>query len=174
MTDKKAEKKYTKTSTTAPASKNAPRKSSGSGKSGGFSEAERASMKARAREVELEANGGTLKGKVKMEKELLDKIAEMPEPDRSMAEKLHMIVQANAPHLTPKTMYGMPAYANADGKVVLMFQSAAKFDTRYSSVAFQDPANLDDGAMWPIGFALKELTPAVEKRIAELVKKAVG
>jgi len=149
-------------------------KRTGGKKSAGFSEVERTAMKERARELDLEAGGGKLKGKAKLEKDLLDKIAEMPEPDRAMAERIHAIVQDNAPDLAPKTMYGMPAYANQDGKVVCMFQSAAKFGTRYSSLSFNDSAKLDDGAMWPIAFALKEWTPAVKKRIKELVVAAVA
>jgi uncharacterized protein YdhG (YjbR/CyaY superfamily) len=108
------------------------------------------------------------------EKEVLAKIAEMPESDRAMAERLHSIVKASAPDLTPKTWYGMPAYANKDGKVVCFFQSAQKFKARYATLGFNDTANLDQGAMWPTSFALKELTPAEEKRIAALVKKAVS
>ncbi len=104
---------------------------------------------------------------------MLAKIAEMAEPDRAMAERLHAIVTASAPDLSPKTWYGMPAYAK-DGKVVCFFQSAEKFKARYATFGFNDTANLDDGAMWPTAFALKELTPAVEARIGELVKKAVS
>lgn len=142
--------------------------------SGGFSDFERAAMQERARELQLEADGGKLKGKAKWEKELLDRIAEMPAADREIAEAVHVTIQRVAPHLAPKTMYGMPAYANESGKVVCMFQSAAKFGTRYSSLIFEDSARLDDGPMWPIGFAIAELTPAVEKRVAELVARAVG
>ena len=140
----------------------------------GFSEAERKAMQERARELELEAGQGKLKGKAKMEKELLDKIAEMPEPDRSMAERIHALVQEHAPALTPKTMYGMPAYANADGKVVCFFQAASKWETRYATLAFEDKANLDEGTMWPTMFAIKELNAANEKRVAELIKRAVS
>ena len=106
------------------------------------------------------------------EKEVLEKIAEMPKPDRTMAKRLHAIVKASAPDLTPRTWYGMPAYAK-DGKVVCFFQSAQKFKSRYATVGFSDKANLDKGAMWPTSFALKELTAAEEKKIAALVKKAV-
>ena len=104
---------------------------------------------------------------------MLAKIAEMPEPDRAMAERLHAIVKASAPSLSPKTWYGMPAYAK-DGKVVCFFQSAAKFKSRYATLGFSDEANLDEGAMWPTSFALKELTAAEEARIGALVKKAVS
>jgi uncharacterized protein YdhG (YjbR/CyaY superfamily) len=107
------------------------------------------------------------------EQALLEKVAEMPEPDRSMAERIHEIVTASAPELMPKTWYGMPAYAR-DGKVVCFFQAASKFEARYATFGFNDTANLDDGAMWPTSFAVKELTPAGEKKISELVKKAVS
>lgn len=134
----------------------------------GFTAAERAAMKERARELKAEA------ARADGEKALLEKIAEMPEPDRVMATRIHEIVTANAPELMPKTWYGMPAYANRDGKVVCFFQSAAKFDARYATFGFNDTANLDEGDMWPISFALKTLTPAGEAQIAALVKKAVS
>jgi len=137
-------------------------------KSKGFSAEEKAAMKERAKELKAEAE------KADGEKALLAKLAEMPEPDRSMGERFHAIVKANAPSLLPKTWYGMPAYANQDGKIVCFFQSAAKFDARYATFGFNDTANLDDGAMWPTSFALKELTPADEAKIAALVKKAVS
>ena len=105
---------------------------------------------------------------------MLAKIAEMPEPDRAMAKRLHEIIKASAPALSPKTWYGMPAYANKDGKVVCFFQSAQKFNARYAQFGFNDTANLDEGAMWPVAFALKELTAAEEARISALVKKAVS
>jgi len=105
---------------------------------------------------------------------VLAKIAEMPEPDRTMGERLHAIIKASAPALSPKTWYGMPAYANKDGKVVCFFQSAQKFNSRYATLGFSDKANLDEGAMWPTSFALKELTGAEEARIGALVKKAVS
>src|SRR5207302_3641133 len=111
--------------------------------------------------------------KAEGESDLLAKIAEMPEPDRAMAERLHAIIKASAPALSPRTWYGMPAYAN-DGKVVCFFQSAQKFKTRYATLGFSDKANLDKGAMWPTAFALKELTAADEARISALVKKAVS
>ena len=124
-------------------------------------------MKERAQELKAEAR------RADGESALLAKIAEMPGPDRAMAERLHAIVKANAPALSPKTWYGMPAYAR-DGKVVCFFQSAEKFKSRYSTFGFSDEANLDDGAMWPTSFALRELTAADEARIAALVKKAVS
>jgi uncharacterized protein YdhG (YjbR/CyaY superfamily) len=136
-------------------------------KSQGFTAEERAAMRERAQELKAEAR------KADGEKALLAKVAEMPKPDRVMAERLHAIVKANAPDLSPKTWYGMPAYAR-DGKVVCYFQSADKFDSRYATFGFSDTANLDDGAMWPTSFALKKLTAADEKKIAALVKKAVS
>jgi uncharacterized protein YdhG (YjbR/CyaY superfamily) len=136
-------------------------------KSQGFTAEERAAMRERAQELKAEAR------KADGEKALLAKVAEMPEPDRVMAERLHAIVKANAPDLSPKTWYGMPAYAR-DGKVVCYFQSADKFDSRYATFGFNDTAKLDDGAMWPTSFALKKLTAADEKKIAALVKKAVS
>ncbi|MEW6181036.1 MAG: DUF1801 domain-containing protein [Chloroflexota bacterium] len=135
---------------------------------GGFSAEEKAAMKERARELKAEAN------KVSGENALLAKIAEMPEPDRSMAQRIHEIVKANAPSLIPKTWYGMPAYANQDGKVICFFTPASKFNSRYATLGFNDDANLDDGAMWATSFALKELTPVEEAKIAALVKKAVS
>jgi uncharacterized protein YdhG (YjbR/CyaY superfamily) len=136
-------------------------------KSGGFTAEERAAMKERAREQKAEAQ------KADGERDVLAKIAEMQESDRAMAERLHEIVKASAPDLSPRTWYGMPAYAR-DGKVVCFFQSAEKFNTRYATFSFSDKANLDEGAMWPTTFALKELTEAEEARISELVKRAVG
>jgi uncharacterized protein YdhG (YjbR/CyaY superfamily) len=133
----------------------------------GFTPEERAAMKERAQELKAEAR------KADGEKALLAKVAEMPQPDRAMAKKLHSIVKANAPGLTPKTWYGMPAYANDDGKVICFFQSAAKFDSRYATFGFNDQANLDNGDMWPTAFALKKLTAAEEAKIGALVKKAV-
>ena len=136
-------------------------------KSKGFTAEERAAMKERAKEQKAEAQ------KVDGERAVLAKIAEMQGPDRTMAERLHEIVKASAPELSPRTWYGMPAYAK-DGKVVCFFQSAQKFNTRYATFSFSDKANLDEGAMWPTSFALKELTAAEEARIGALVKKAVG
>jgi uncharacterized protein YdhG (YjbR/CyaY superfamily) len=140
-------------------------------KSKGFTDEERAAMRERARELKAEARAS--KNRAEGEKAVLAKIAEMPEPDRAMGERLHVIVQASAPALWPKTWYGMPAYAR-DGKVVCFFQSAARFKTRYASFGFSDEANLDEGGVWPVAFALKELTANEEARIAALVKKAVS
>ncbi|MEK7717492.1 MAG: DUF1801 domain-containing protein [Pseudomonadota bacterium] len=137
----------------------------------GFTDEERAAMKERARELKAEARAN--KDKAEGESAVLAKIAEMPEPDRAMAKRLHAIIKASAPALSPKTWYGMPAYAK-DGKVVCFFQSAQKFNTRYATFGFSDEANLDEGAMWPTSFALKELTAAEEARIGALVKKAVS
>jgi len=131
----------------------------------GFTAEERAAMKERARETKA--------GKADGESDLLAKIAEMAEPDRVMAERIHAIVKASAPDLEPRTWYGQPAYAKGKD-VVCFFQPAAKFKTRYATLGFSDKANLDDGAMWPAAFALKKLTPAIEKQIAQLVKKAVS
>jgi len=144
--------------------KSAPAKSK---RSSGFTDEERAAMKERARELKAEAQ------KADGESALLARIAEMPEPDRSMAERLHAIIKDIAPELSPKTWYGMPAYAR-EGKVVCFFQSAHKFGARYATLGFTDAANLDEGAMWPTSFALKELTAAEEVRISALVKRAVS
>jgi uncharacterized protein YdhG (YjbR/CyaY superfamily) len=135
-------------------------------KSKGFTAEERAAVRERARELKADT------AKVEGEKAVLAKIAEMPEPDRSMAKRLHQIVTASAPALTPRLWYGMPAYA-IDGKVVCFFQAAQKFKTRYSTFGFSDKANLDHGSMWPSAFALKELTAKEEAKIAALVRKAV-
>jgi uncharacterized protein YdhG (YjbR/CyaY superfamily) len=140
-------------------------------KSKGFTDAEQAAMKERAKELKAEARAN--KNKADGENDLLAKIAEMPEPDRRMAQRLHEINKASAPTLAPKTWYGMPAYAK-DGKVVCFFQSAQKFNSRYATFGFSDTANLDEGAMWSTSFALKELTAAEEKMIVALVKKAVS
>jgi uncharacterized protein YdhG (YjbR/CyaY superfamily) len=140
-------------------------------KSKGFTDEERAAMKERAKELKAEARAE--KDKAAGESDVLAKIAEMPEPDRVMAERLHAIIKANAPTLSPKTWYGMPAYAR-DGKIVCFFQSAHKFNARYATFGFNDTANLDEGAMWPTSFALKELTATEEARIVALVKKAVS
>jgi uncharacterized protein YdhG (YjbR/CyaY superfamily) len=137
----------------------------------GFSDEEKAAMRERAREVKAAGRRGV--GKADGESDVLAKIAEMPEPDRVLAERLHAIVKASAPELSPRTWYGMPAYAK-DGKVVCFFQSAQKFKSRYATIGFSDQANLDKGAMWPTSFALKELTAAEEKKIGALVKKAVS
>ena len=137
-------------------------------KSEAFTAEERAAMKERAKEQKAEAQ------KADGERAVLAKIAEMPETDRAMAERLHEIVKASAPELSPKTWYGMPAYANKDGKVVCFFQSAEKFNARYATFGFSDKANLDEGAMWPTSYALKELGAAAEARIGALVKRAAG
>jgi uncharacterized protein YdhG (YjbR/CyaY superfamily) len=137
----------------------------------GFTAEERAAMRERAKEAKAAARRGA--DKADGERDVLAKIAEMPEPDRRMAERLHALVMASAPGLTPRTWYGMPAYAR-DGKVLCFFQSADKFKARYATFGFNDDANLDEGTMWPTSFALKELTPADEARIAALVKKAVS
>lgn len=134
----------------------------------GFSAEERAAMKEHAKELKASA------GKADAEAAVLAKIAEMPDSDRVMAERIHAIVKANAPSLSPKTWYGMPAYANAAGKVICFFTPAAKFKARYASFGFNEDAALDDGTMWPTAWALTKLTAADEKRIAELVKKAAG
>jgi uncharacterized protein YdhG (YjbR/CyaY superfamily) len=137
----------------------------------GFTNEERAAMKERAKELKAEARAN--KSKAAGESDVLAKIAEMREPDRVLGERLHAIVKASAPALSPKTWYGMPAYAK-DGKVVCFFQSAEKFNSRYATFGFSDKANLDEGSMWPTAFALTELTAADEARIAALVKKAVS
>jgi uncharacterized protein YdhG (YjbR/CyaY superfamily) len=139
-----------------------------SAKSTGFTAEERAAMKERAQELKAEAR------RADGEKALLAKIAEMPEPDRAMAERLHAIITASAPDLSPKTWYGMPAYANKDGKVVCYFTAASKFNTRYATFGFNDTANLDEGTMWPTAFALKDLTAPDEAKMEALVKKAVS
>jgi uncharacterized protein YdhG (YjbR/CyaY superfamily) len=137
-------------------------------KSKGFTAEERAAMKERAQELKAEGRRGD------GESALLAKVAEMPEPDRAMATRLHEIVQASAPALSPKTWYGMPAYANKDGKVVCYFTPASKFKERYATFGFNAAANLDEGNMWPTSFALQELTAAEEAKIRKLVKKAVS
>jgi uncharacterized protein YdhG (YjbR/CyaY superfamily) len=142
-------------------------------KSNGFTDEERAAMKERAQELKAEARRGRRADQADGESDVLAKIAEMPEPDRDMAMRLHAIITNSAPALSPKTWYGMPAYAK-DGKVVCFFQSAQKFKARYATFGFSDEAKLDEGAMWPTAFALKELTAAEEARIAALVKKAVS
>lgn len=136
-------------------------------KSDGFTAEEKAAMKERAKELKASAS------RAEEEKAALDKIAEMPEHDRKLAEKIHAIVKASAPSLSAKTWYGMPAYAK-DGKIVCFFQAAAKFDARYATLGFNDSAMLDDGEFWPTAFALKDITPAIEAKIAELVKRAAG
>ena len=139
----------------------------------GFTDEERAAMRDRVQELKTAARRGPRAGKADGESDVLAKIAEMPEPDRAMAERLHALITASAPALSPRTWYGMPAYAK-DGNVVCFFQSAQKFKSRYATFGFSDRANLDAGAMWPTSFALKELTTAEEAKIGELVKKAAS
>jgi uncharacterized protein YdhG (YjbR/CyaY superfamily) len=139
----------------------------------GFTAEERAAMKERAKELKTTGRRGPRAGKADGESDVLAKIAEMAEPDRVMAERLHAIIKATAPDLSPRTWYGMPAYAK-DGNIVCFFQDAAKFKARYATLGFSDKAHLDDGAMWPNSYALTELTAADEARIVELVKKAVS
>ena len=139
----------------------------------GFDEEERAAMKERAQELKAESRRGARAAKPDGESDVLGKIAEMSDPDRGIAERLHALIKENAPELAPKTWYGMPAYAK-DGKVVCFFQPAEKFKARYSTLGFSDPANLDDGNMWPTSYALTKLTAADEATIVGLVKKAVS
>jgi uncharacterized protein YdhG (YjbR/CyaY superfamily) len=139
----------------------------------GFSDDERSAMKERAEELRAEARGGARAGRSDGERDVLAKIAEMAEPDRAMAARLHAIIARSAPALAPKTWYGMPAYAR-DGKVVCFFQSAQKFKSRYATLGFSDAAKLDEGTMWPTAFALKSLDAAEEARIVALVKKSMG
>ncbi len=144
----------------------------GKKKADGFTDEERAAMKERAQELKAEARRGPRADKADGESAVLAKIAEMQGPDRAMAKRLHAVIKASVPDLSPKTWYGMPAYAK-DGKVVCFFQSAGKSKSRYATFGFSDEAKLDEGAMWPTSFALKELTAADEARIAALVRKAV-
>jgi uncharacterized protein YdhG (YjbR/CyaY superfamily) len=160
MVEKKTAKKSTKTSAKRTAGKTSP----------GFTAEEKAAARERAKELRAEARRGA--DREAGEKDLLAKIAEMKGSDRAMATRFHEIVQANAPNLSPKTWYGMPAYANEDGKVVCFFTPAAKFKERYATFGFNASANLDDGNMWPTSWALVKLTPVDEKKIAALVKKA--
>ncbi len=138
----------------------------------GFTAEERAAMKERAAELRAEGKKGAKKADGL--RAVLDRIAEMAPEDRALAERVHAIVTENAPELSPKTWYGMPAYANADGKVVVFFQDAGKFSSRYSTLGFQDTANLDDGDMWPASYALTGWSPVVEEKVAELVKAAIS
>jgi uncharacterized protein YdhG (YjbR/CyaY superfamily) len=156
MADRKRATKGTKTTSTGKASK-------------GFTAEERAAARERAQELKAEARGDKADG----EADVLAKIAEMPASDRAIAERLHALIKASAPALSPRTWYGMPAYAK-DGKVVCFFQSGQKFKTRYATFGFSDKANLDEGAMWPTAFALAKLTPDEEARIGALVTKAVS
>ena len=138
----------------------------------GFSAEERAAMKERAAELRAEGKKGAKKADGLQD--VLDAIAKMAPDDRALAERVHVTVTANAPGLAPKTWYGMPAYANADGKVVVFFQDAGKFKYRYSTLGFQDAATLDDGDIWPVSYALRQWSPAVEKAVVTLVKAAIG
>jgi uncharacterized protein YdhG (YjbR/CyaY superfamily) len=140
--------------------------------SDGFTAGERAAMKERAAELRAEGKKGAKKADGLQA--VLDRIAQMAPDDRALAERVHVVVTTHAPQLMPKTWYGMPAYANADGKVVVFFQDAGKFDYRYATLGFQDTANIDDGDMWPVSFALHRWTPEVEKRVVELVTAAVS
>ena len=140
--------------------------------SDGFSAEERAAMKARAQELKAQGRGG--QKKADNEKAVLDAIADMPDDDRLLAERIHAVVTANAPQLLPKTWYGMPAYAHPDGKVVCFLKAASKFEGRYAVLGFEDAAMLDDRPMWPVVFAIVEWTPEVEKKVKELVKAAVS
>ncbi len=142
-------------------------------KSGGFTEEERGAMKERAKELKTAARRGSRASKADGEGDVVAKLAEMPEPDRSMGERLHALIKASGPDLVPRLWYGMPAYAK-DGKVVCFYQGAQKFKSRYATLGFSDDASLDEGTMWPTAFALTELTAADEARIAELVERAVG
>jgi uncharacterized protein YdhG (YjbR/CyaY superfamily) len=139
----------------------------------GFTDEERAAMRERAQELKTQARRGSGASKADGESDVLAKIAEMQGADRAMATRLHAVIKASAPSLSPRTWYGMPAYAK-DGKVLCFFQSAGKFKSRYATFGFSDEANLDEGAMWPTSFALKDLTPAAEEWIGALVKQAVG
>ncbi len=140
--------------------------------SDGFSTAERAAMKARAQELKAQGRGG--QKRADNERAVLDTIAEMPDADRQIAERIHALVTNNASELLPRTWYGMPAYAHDDGKLVCFFKAASKFDGRYAMLGFEDAATLDEGPMWPVVFAIAEWTPAVEKKVGALIKTAVG
>ena len=166
MAERKAATKGTQQSAKSPPNKDKTSK--------GFTDEERAAMKDRSQELKAAARRGPRAGKADGESDVLAKIAEMPKPDRAMAKRVHAIVKANAPALSPKTWYGMPAYANEDDKVVCYFQDANKFKARYATFGFNDAANVDTGNMWPTSFAVKKLTAAEEKRIGTLVKKAVS
>ena len=148
-----------------------PAKTSKAG-SGGFSADERAAMKERAAELRAEGTKGAKKADGLQA--VLDRIEQMAPEDRALAERVHVTVTAAAPELSPKTWYGMPAYANSDGKIVVFFQDAGKFSYRYSTLGFQDAANLDDGDMWPVSYALRKWSPTVEKKVAELVRAAIS
>jgi hypothetical protein len=161
-------------STTKKATQKSAKSTTATGKTvKGFTDEERVAMKERAQELKAAARRGPRADKADGESTVLAKIAEMPKPDRAMGKRLHAIIKASAPALSPRLWYGMPAYAK-DGKVVCFFQSAQKFNTRYATLGFSDAANLDEGALWPVAFALKELTAAEEAKIGALVKKAVS
>lgn len=161
------------TRTSAKAAKKATARRSADKATEGFTAEERAAMRERADELKASSRRGPRAAKADGERDVWAKIAAMPEPDRGMAEQLHAIIKANAPSLVPRTWYGMPAYAR-DGKIVCFFQHSQKFGTRYATLGFSDKAALDDGAMWPTAFALTAWTPAVEKRIAMLLERALG
>ena len=161
---KPAKKRTQKSPRSATAPRNKPR---------GFTDDERVAMRERLQEVQAESRRGASAGRADGESDVLAKIAALPQPDRAIAERLHAIIKANAPALSPKTWYGMPAYAR-DGNVVCFFQSAQKFKTRYATLGFSDKANLDEGHMWPTAFAVKELTAAEEANIGALIRKAVS
>jgi uncharacterized protein YdhG (YjbR/CyaY superfamily) len=160
MSAKKATQKYAKSTTASDTT------------SERWTDEERAAMKDRAQEVRAAKRGGARAGKADGERDVLAKIAEMPEPDRVMGERIHAVIKASAPELSPRLWYGMPAYTK-DGKVVCFFQAAQKFNSRYATFGFNEAANLDEGTMWPTSFALTELTAADEARIGALVKRAV-
>ena len=156
------------------ATSKSPRSITAAGKNpAGFTDEERAAMRERVQEMKAEARRGSCTGRADGESDLLAKIAALPQPDRAMAERLHAIVKATAPALSPKTWYGMPAWAR-DGNVICFFQSAQKFKTRYATLGFSDKANLDEGHMWPTSFALQKLTAAEEAKIGALVRKAIS
>jgi hypothetical protein len=175
MSPKKGTRKSAKSATRKATQKSAKSTTASGKASRGFTDEERAAMKERAQELKAEARRGTRanKNKADGESDVLAKIAEMKGSDRAMAKRLHAIIKASAPSLSSRTWYGMPAYAK-DGKVVCFFQSAQKFKSRYATLGFSDAANLDEGAIWPTSFALKEMTAAEEARIGALVKKAVS
>lgn len=175
MTQKTATTKAVPKTTPKTASKttgNAAAEAGTSSTKSGFTADERAAMKERAKELRAEAKGA--KNRAKGEADLLSKVAEMPDDDRTLAETVHRIVTENAPQLMPRTWYGMPAYANAEGKVVCFFKAASKFGNRYGELGFNEDAALDEGTMWPTVYAITRLTPADEERVATLVRTAVG
>jgi len=173
MSAKRATQKSAKSTTTKATQESAKSKTAIGKTSKGFTDEERVAMKERAQALKAGARRGPRADKADGESAVLSKIAEMPEPDRAMGKRLHAIIKASAPALSPRLWYGMPAYAK-DGKVVCFFQSAQKFKTRYATFGFSDAANLDKGALWPVAFALKELTATEEAKIAALVKKAAS